>query len=151
MFNGTHILRPSPLHAFKHGEGIGVRVLVLFPSLIFSAPLPKAWLGIAFEDVPAAQAPAEYRPVADEGPVRGVQVFKGASADQAGVKTGDYLLGINGMLMHGRKTLLDTVQSKGVGAVVELKIGREGKILIQKLALSPRPEDMRSEEHTSEL
>ena len=77
-----------------------------------------------------------------EGPVRIVRVFKGASADQAGLQAGDFLLGINGVLLRGRKTLLDTVQSKGVGGVVELKIGRAGKVLKQKLALSPRPQDM---------
>jgi thiol-disulfide isomerase/thioredoxin len=44
----------------------------------------------------------------------------------------------------GRKTLLDTIRSKGVGDIVELVIGREGKKLNQKMALSPKPEDMRA-------
>ncbi len=108
-----------------------VKFLLLSTALVFSAPLPKAWLGIGFED-------------AADGSVRVIQVFKGASADQSGIKVDDYLLGINRATLQGRKTLLDTIQSKGVGDVVELKIRRDGKILTQKLALSPRPEDMRS-------
>jgi thiol-disulfide isomerase/thioredoxin len=54
------------------------------------------------------------------------------------------LLSINGTDLHGRKTLLDTIHSKGVGELVELRVGREGKAFKQKMALSPRPEDMRS-------
>ena len=118
--------------------------LILVVVAFGGAELPKAWLGISFEDIPAAQAPKEYAPFAEEGPVRIVKVFKGASADQAGLKAGDYLLGINGVLLHGRKTLLDTIQSKSVGDMVDLKLGRNGKMLKQKLALSPRPEDMRT-------
>jgi thiol-disulfide isomerase/thioredoxin len=140
-------MRPFPLPFFKTGEGFGVRLLLAFallPFLAIAAPLPKAWLGIAFEDVAPEKAPVEYGTPTPEGPVQVVQVFKGASADQAGIQVGDYLLAINATPLRGRKTLLDSVQSKGVGDVVELKIGRGGKILSQKLALSPRPEDMRS-------
>ena len=114
------------------------------PFVLGAASLPKAWLGIQFEDVSPEKVPREYGPVAAEGSVRIVHVFKGASADQARLVEGDYLLGINGVPLRGRRTLLDTVQSKGIGDVVELKIGREGRVLTQKLALSPRPEDMRS-------
>ena len=117
---------------------------LLVASIAFAGSLPKAWLGIQFEDATSEQALVQYSPVTPEGPVRVVRVFKGASADHAGLKEGDYLLSINKALLHGRKTLLDTVQSKGVGDVVELKIGRAGKTFAQKLALSPRPEDMRS-------
>ena len=127
------------------GEGKGgVIALLLFPFFLSAAPLPKAWLGIAFEDAAPGTVPKAYLPITPDGPVRVVQVFKGASASQAGLTPGDYILGINGILLHGRKTLLDTVQSKGVGVVVELKLGREGKVFAQKLALSPKPEDMRS-------
>lgn len=121
-------------------------LLFFFVSLQISpaAPLPKAWLGIAFEDAAPGTVPRDYLPITESGPVKVVQVFKGASASQAGLQPGDYILGINGMLLQGRKTLLDTVQSKGVGDIVTLKLGREGRISLQKLALSPKPEDMRS-------
>ncbi len=118
--------------------GLGLALAVRLPA----AELPKAWLGVAFEDVPPAQVPRALDPVTAEGPVRVVRVFKGSSADQAGLQSGDLLLGINGQLLHGRKTLLDSVQSKGIGDVVTLRLGRAGKILTQKLALSPRPQDL---------
>jgi thiol-disulfide isomerase/thioredoxin len=103
---------------------------------------PKAWLGIMFTDVPSQQVPAAYNHTSPEGAVRIQQVIRGASAFQAGLKEGDYILAINGTPLAGRKTLLDTVQSKPIGAIVELRIGRDDKVMTQKMALSPRPEDM---------
>ncbi len=105
---------------------------------------PKAWLGISFADAPLASIPPGFAHPSAEGAVRIEQVFKGTSADQAGLKAGDYILSINKQALEGRKTLLDTIHSKGVGDVVELRIGRDGKVSMQKMALSPKPEDMRS-------
>ena len=108
------------------------------------AKKPAAWLGVAIGDVPTADIPAAYAPVTPQGAVRIQQVFRGTSADQAGLKEGDFILSINKTDLRGRKTLLDTIHSKTIGEVVELRIGRDGKSLTQKMALSPKPEDMRS-------
>ncbi|MDB5051667.1 MAG: Redoxin domain protein [Fibrobacteres bacterium] len=108
------------------------------------ASKPAAWLGVSIADVPPAGLPAAYAPVTQEGAVRIQQIFKGTSADQAGLKEGDVILAINGTPLEGRKTLLDTIHSKTVGEVVELRLGRDGKVSTQKMALSPRPEDMRA-------
>ena len=105
---------------------------------------PAAWLGVAIADVPQAEVPAAYAPATAEGPVRIQQIFRGTSADQAGLKEGDYILSVNKVDLRGRKTLLDTIHSKTIGDVVELRVGRDGKAFLQKMALSPRPEDMRS-------
>jgi thiol-disulfide isomerase/thioredoxin len=105
---------------------------------------PAAWLGVSIADVPAAELPAAYAPVTKDGAVRILQVFKGTSADQAGLREGDVILAVNQTPLMGRKTLLDTIHSKTVGDLVELRIGREGKATLQKMALSPRPEDMRA-------
>ena len=94
-------------------------------------------------DRPAELPPAFPHPN-QEGAVRIQQVFKGTSADQAGLRENDFILSVNGLPLSGRKTLLDTIRSKGVGDMVELRIGREGKAFNQKMALSPKPEDMRS-------
>ena len=109
-----------------------------------SVKKPPAWLGVAIADVPQAGIPAAYAPTTPEGVVQIQQAFRGTSADQAGLKEGDMILSINGTDLSGRKTLLDTIHSKGVGDLVELRVGREGKVFKQKMALSPRPEDMRS-------
>lgn len=103
-----------------------------------------AWLGIAFEDVALADLPASYAHPSSEGAVKIRQVFKGSSAEQAALQEGDIILSINKTPLAGRKTLLDTIRSKGVGDVVELLIGRGEKILTQKMALSPKPEDMQA-------
>ena len=105
---------------------------------------PAAWLGVAIADVPQAEIPPDYAPTTSEGVVRVQQVFRGTSADQAGLKEGDYILSINRTDLRGRKTLLDTIHAKGVGDMVELRVGRDGKAFTQKMALSPRPEDMRA-------
>jgi thiol-disulfide isomerase/thioredoxin len=105
---------------------------------------PAAWLGISFEDAPLASIPSVYAHPSQAGAVKIQQVFKGTSADQAALQAGDYILSINKAPLVGRKTLLDTIHSKGVGDIVELRIGRGGKAMNQKMALSPKPEDMRS-------
>jgi thiol-disulfide isomerase/thioredoxin len=105
---------------------------------------PAAWLGISFADAPLASLPPVYAYSKPEGAVRIKQVFKGTSADQAALKEGDYILSINKTPLAGRKTLLDTILSKGVGDIVELSIGRDDKILTQKMALSPKPEDTKA-------
>ena len=105
---------------------------------------PAAWLGVAIADVAGAEIPAAYAPVTREGAVRVQQVFKGTSADQAGLMEGDVILSVNKTDLLGRKTLLDTIHSKTVGDLVELRVGRNGKAFLQKMALSPRPEDMRA-------
>jgi len=109
-----------------------------------SAKKPPAWLGVAIADVPQGEIPAAYAPTTVDGAVKVQQVFRGTSADQAGLKEGDFILAINATDLHGRKTLLDTIHSKGVGDMVELRVGRDGKAFTQKMALSPKPEDMRS-------
>ncbi len=108
-----------------------------------AAKKPSAWLGVAIADVPQNEIPAAYAPTTAEGAVRVQQVFRGTSADQAGLKEGDFILSINATDLHGRKTLLDTIHSKGVGELVQLRVGRDGKTFTQKMALSPKPEDMR--------
>lgn len=104
----------------------------------------KAWLGIAFQDVAAEAVPPPLQAKAPGGVVRVVQVFKGTSADQAGLQVDDYILAINGQELNGRKTLLDSIHAHGVGDVVTLILGRSDKRQIQKMALSPKPEDMTS-------
>ena len=108
------------------------------------AKKPAAWLGVAIGDVLPADIPAAYAPLTPEGAVKVQQVFRGTSADQAGLKDGDFILSVNGADLRGRKTLLDTIHAKGVGDMIELRVGRDGKAFRQKMALSPRPEDMRS-------
>ena len=145
----------NSLKNISHRLGLGFLVLVgvIFASFLdiyaakppaASKGKPAAWLGISFEDAPPASIPAAYAHPSPEGAVRIQQVFKGTSADQAALKEGDYILTINKAPLIGRKTLLDSIRAKGVGDIVELRIGREGKSFFQKMALSPKPEDMRS-------
>ena len=105
---------------------------------------PKAWIGIAFLDVPTSAIPSVYSHKTVNGAVQIQKVIPGASGEQAGLKSEDYVLAINGVPLNGRTTLLKTVNSKSIGDVIELKIGRNGKSFLQKMALSPRPADMRA-------
>jgi thiol-disulfide isomerase/thioredoxin len=109
-----------------------------------AATAPKAWLGIAFQDVATDALPSAFQPAAAGGVVKVIQVFKGTSADQAGLQVDDVILAINGQGLDGRRTLLDSIHAHGVGEIVTLRLGRSGKVLTQKMALSPKPEDMTS-------
>lgn len=126
------------------GAIVAVSATQAFASKSAAKPKPAAWLGVAILDVPTSDLPAEYAHPNKEGAVRIQQVFKGTSADQAGLKVNDYILSINGAPLSGRKSLLDTIHAKVIGDLVELRVGRDGKAIVQKMALSPRPEDMKA-------
>ncbi len=101
-------------------------------------------LGITFVDVMHNQLPANFRIKSISNAVQVQQVFPKTSASQAGLKQGDYLFSINGANLTSRSVLFDTILSKTVGDVVELTIGRGQKVFKQKMALSPRPDDMQA-------
>ncbi len=105
---------------------------------------PKAWIGIAFKDLPLSSIPKELGHKMPEGAVQIEKVIPGASGEQAGLEPNDIILSVNGTPLNGRATLLQTIQSMEVGEIVELTLGRNGKIITKKMALSPRPEDIRS-------
>jgi thiol-disulfide isomerase/thioredoxin len=121
-------------------------LLLVLPAWTQSAKKvsPKAWIGISFLDVPTVKMPPEYKHLSPDGAVQIQQVFKGASGYQAGLQSGDFILAIDRVSLNGRQTLLETVGKKSVGDILELKIGRAGKTFLQKMALSPKPEDVQS-------
>lgn len=108
------------------------------------AQTPKAWLGISFEDVAAPDLPSAFAHPHAEGAVKVLQVFPKSAAALGGIQEGDFLLAINGAALRGRSTLLDSVRAHGVGDVMAVRLGRDGRVLDLKMALSPRPEDMRA-------
>ncbi len=132
----------------KHFKSVFLGMLLAcilgYSSVSTSSTSPKAWLGISFEDVSLESIPPVYQFKGKVGSIQIRQVFKGTSASQAGLKEGDFLFSINGALIDGRKVLLDSMANRKIGDVVELQVGRDNKVLSQKMALSPRPEDMRS-------
>ncbi len=105
---------------------------------------PKAWIGIGYKDIPAQNIPSVYKTRPPLGVIQLTDVFKGASGDQAGLKPDDYVLAVNNTPLNGRALLINTVQSSNVGDILELTLGRDGKIFKQKMALSPRPSDLRA-------
>ncbi len=67
------------------------------------------------------------------------QVYKGASADKAGLRPGDVVLAINGHEVNDPKALGYRVATLPVGDTVPLRVWRKNKTVALKLIVSPPP------------
>ncbi len=91
-----------------------------------AAPRPQAtpWLGIVISDVP------------EGGGAQVVAVVPGGPADEAGLRAGDVLLGLQGAEVAGRAQLSDLVHSLRPGESVAVRLRRAGRE--QSIVLVPR-------------
>lgn len=85
----------------------------------------RGLLGILGNDVDAGLAEALNSPTSKGAFVN--EVSEDSAADNAGIKSGDIITGINGNDLHSFSELRAKVASLGAGAEVELNIVRNGK------------------------
>lgn len=70
--------------------------------------------------------------------VRIESVMKDGAAELAGVQNGDEIIAIDGVAMNEVKDVIDYVQSKKVGEVLQLSLRRNGQMLTLSLTLKTR-------------
>jgi serine protease Do len=100
-----------------HGH-IGIRALAVTPSLAAGLQLPRDW-GVIIEDVEP-----------------------GGLSDQAGLRPGDFITGVDGEMIRDLRQLLITIDRHAVGSVMQVNVLRgsdkvEAKVTVQERADDP--------------
>jgi len=115
--------------------------------LIEYGRVKRSWLGILFQEIDAAIAMSRSLP--DNPPIGALvtDVTAGGSADEAGMRTNDIILEIDGEPIENSGQLQTLVSTKKPGTVIEMLIyrggtsRREGRKRTLTVTLQERPDD----------
>jgi S1-C subfamily serine protease len=106
-----------------------------------SAPAPnrsgRAWLGVSLQPI---TVPDHLLSKAGQPSGRMVvSVADGGPADRAGLRGGDVLLTLNGTSTSGTNTLRAFLNSERIGSAVEIKLMRDGVLMVTTLMVGSQP------------
>lgn len=124
------------------GEGIGFAIPISMARDIISqlkktGEVTRGWLGVGIQDLDAQLK--EYYNV-DNG-VLVTQVFPGDPADQAGIKTQDIILSVNGQSVDSARELSKAIAELSVGEEAEIRINRRGDVKTIEVEIAKRDEE----------
>ena len=123
------------------GQGLGFAIPINLAKRIIAdiaqfGEAQESWLGGYIEDV----TPEIAHELNLSSP-RGVliqRIVPGSPAEQAGLKDGDIITDVNGVLVENKDTLNAKIQEVAVGKVAHLKITRSGRTLNKDVVVSER-------------
>lgn len=139
---GVNFAINSPVRA-NSGVGFAIPVSVVnkvVPALIEDGAYKYAYLGIAGQTItqPVAE---EYELPENQLGVRVGEVVRGGPADDAGIRTGDVIVGIDNAPVSRFEDLISYLfKSANPGSEVTLQVMREGQALELNVTLGERPE-----------
>ena len=112
------------------GQGIGFAIPIsmaknILPDLKSKGKVTRGWMGISVQDV--TEDIATSLKLSQRGGALISEVFKGDPADQAGLRSGDVILEINGNKINDTHQLLILIASFHVGEKVNVKVSRDGQ------------------------
>jgi S1-C subfamily serine protease len=113
------------------GQGIGLAVPInaatrrIVAALMTEGRVRRAYLGIA--GGPRPLPPRLAKDTGREGAVEVVEVVAGSPADQAGLRSEDIILQVDGVEVRGMDDLQRLMEGDAVGRQVELVIHRDGR------------------------
>ncbi len=143
------------------GEVIGVNTLIFSQSggsvgMGFAIPINRArrvmdeilehgrvrdvWLGMSATDINAETQAALNLPTASGVLVQSID--DGGPADKAGMRVGDQIIAINGVVLSTRYQANRVIFGSGVGDVLVIKINRKDELIDMKVTLEERPSDI---------
>lgn len=105
------------------------------------APAPRksrGFMGV----MPADLAPEELKPLGIDHGVRVAQVVEGGPADDAGLRTGDVILSVDGKAVASSQEVPPLVQAAGAGATLRVEFLRKGRKRMTEVVLGAHPEDV---------
>jgi serine protease Do len=127
-----------------HGQGIGFAVPVnmardILDDLKTKGSVTRGWLGVSVQNI--TPDIAENLKLKDQKGALVSHVFEGEPADQAGIKTGDIILELDGKAIQDTNELLRVVAKLVVGKNINVKISRNGSEMNFKVILGERKEE----------
>jgi S1-C subfamily serine protease len=102
----------------------------------------RAHLGIAAQTVPLSRRVA-LAVQAGPNAVRIGEVLAGGAADQAGLRVGDLLLALDGVVVGGADDLLRLLGAERIGRAVQASLLREGRLVTRTVTPQERMQPMR--------
>ncbi len=106
--------------------------------LIKSGKIERGYIGVSIKDIDSKEAKGLGLDKAKGVLVQ--NVLKGGAGDDAGLKTGDVILSVDGKEVDAANQLQTVIGSKKPGEEVSLSVFRDGKSFNQKVVLKPRSE-----------
>jgi len=103
----------------------------------------RAHLGIAAQTVPLSRRVA-LAVQAGPNAVRIGEVLAGGAADQAGLRVGDILLALDGVVVGGADDLLRLLDAERIGRAVQVSLLREGRQVMRAVTPQERVQPMRA-------
>ena len=103
----------------------------------------RAHLGIAAQTVPLSRRVA-LAVHAGPNAVRVGEVLAGGAAQQAGLRVGDILLALDGVVVGGADDLLRLLDAERIGRAVQVSLLREGRQVMRTVTPQERVQPMRA-------
>jgi serine protease Do len=123
------------------GQGIGFAIPInlakgIIAQLKTSGEVTRGWLGVAIQDLNDDMA--EYQGFKGQTGVFVADVFPGDPAEQAGVRSGDIILQVNGKKVESSHGLTGLIADLPVGAVAKITVWRKGQTMTFDAAIAKR-------------
>ncbi|MCF8076081.1 MAG: DegQ family serine endoprotease [Desulfotignum sp.] len=127
----------------RSGQGIGFAIpsdlaTGIIDQLIDTRQVSRGWMGVGIQDITPELA--EYYDIDSTGGVYVAKVYEDNPAHEAGIKSGDVILEVNGQKIETSRDLSLTIANLKVEETVDVKIIREGKEKTVKVKLGKRPD-----------
>jgi S1-C subfamily serine protease len=113
-------------------------IATVLPPAIAVARGRRGWLGLSLQPIPV---PDSMRGVAQQESGRMVvNLATNGPAEQAGIRTGDILLSLDGQSINAPRTLRTFLSPDRIGRYVEVTLLREGALQSVRMAVAVQPE-----------
>jgi S1-C subfamily serine protease len=113
-------------------------IATVLPPAMAVARGRRGWLGVSLQPI---AVPESMRPVAQQDAGRMVvNLASNGPAEQAGIRTGDILLSLDGQSINAPRTLRTFLSPDRIGRYIDVKLLREGALQNVRLAVSVQPD-----------
>ena len=125
------------------GQGIGFAIPInladgIIAQLKDTGEVSRGWLGVGIQNLTPELA--EYYRLEQKEGVLVTQVYEGDPADEAGIKEGDIIVGIDGKDVKTSRELSRKVAEAGVGNKMRINLLRDGRDETVSVKLAKRPD-----------
>jgi serine protease Do len=125
------------------GQGIGFAIPInladgIIAQLKDTGEVSRGWLGVGIQNLTPELS--EYYGIDRKEGVLVTQVYEGDPADEAGIKEGDIIVGIDGQEIKTSRELSRMVAEAGVGSKLKIALMREGREKTVRVKLAKRPD-----------
>ncbi|MDJ0855616.1 MAG: Do family serine endopeptidase [Desulfobacterales bacterium] len=125
------------------GQGIGFAIPInladgIIAQLKDTGEVSRGWLGVGIQNLTPELA--EYYRLEQKEGVLVTQVYEGDPADEAGIKEGDIIVGIDDKDVKTSRELSRKVAEAGVGNKMRINLLRDGRKKTVRVKLAKRPD-----------